>query len=175
MTTRRQSFRGTALACGLALLLAGCPKTSKEGQPKTPTPAGPQGVSSPTPPPGGGGNPIIPGGGPGVMAGRGAGTKTDARNQIYQIATAYNQFYTENGRGPGTQEEFMEYIKTFGKEYQSMKEGYFYIVPNVQPASMVIIAYESKPDSMGRHFVAMGDRQITALTTQELKAALGMK
>jgi len=178
---------GWRAAVGLAgmalLLLAGCQKFFKpdanNSPPSTQQVSGQPSPFQPPPPQGGGGNggggnPIIPGAGPGVMAGRGAGMKTDARNQIGQIAKFYVSFNTEFNRSPASKKELMDYLKnSANKEYLSLEEGYFEIVPNAQLASNVIIVYETKADNTGRHFIAMGDGSVSAGTTQEVKAALG--
>lgn len=178
----------TALSlAGMALLLlAGCQKFFKpdanNSPPSTQQVSGQPSPFQPPPPPpggggnGGGGNPIVPGAGPGVMAGRGAGMKTDARNQIGQIAKFYIAFNTEFNRSPASKKELMDYLKTeANKEYQSLQEGYFEIVPNAQLASNIILVYEAKADNAGKHFVAMGDGSVSAGTTQEVKAALGLR
>ena len=72
--------------------------------------------------------------------------------------------------------ELMDYLKnSANKEYQSLEEGYFEIVPNAQLASNLILVYETKADNAGKHFVAMGDGSVSAGTTQEVKAALGIR
>src|SRR5262245_8001807 len=178
MTMTKNTRRGAvaALAC-LALMLAGCPKKPTPPGP-APAPAPPTASTPPPPvqqPSAGGGNPIVPGGGPAVGGVRGAATKADARNQIYQIALFYNQFFSEMGRGPTNAQELMDYMGATTKEYQSLKEQYFILVPNVNPNSGVVIAYEQKPDNSGNHFVAMGDRSVSLMSTQQLRAALGMR
>lgn len=174
-----------AICTGLCLLLVlvGCARSPKSG---TGTPTNP--ATAPTQPPGpvggpgvgagggAGGNPIVPGGGAVVGGVRGAGFKNDAKNQLSQIGLFYNQFFAENGRGPANTQEFMDYIqRDAAKEHQSLKEGYFILVPNARPASGVVLAYEAKADNNGNLLVVMGDRAVNFVTAQQLQAALGQK
>jgi len=101
--------------------------------------------------------------------------KADAMNQTKNIATLYFSFSTDMGHPPATKEEFMEYIKSSaGKEYKSLQEGDFTLVPKAQGGNAVV-AYEQNADSNGNHFVAMGDGSVQKMTTQDLRAALAMK
>jgi hypothetical protein len=166
--------RATTLCLGVlvvsaVLATAGCRKAKP---PQAQAATGQVTQPGPPPPPAGGGG----GGAPINPAGMDVRRKIDeavAYNQLYQIARFYNLYATENSRAPASQQELAEYLRRdAAKEYKSIQDGIFVIVPNARLASGVVVAYENEADRAGNHFVAYGDGAVQKMTTQQLQTAL---
>lgn len=156
----------------IALGLSGCFRAAPVGK----TAAGPVNPGPPADPAQAGPQPPAGGVAQGGIDLKRVITKSDAANQLRNIAQFYIFYTQEHGQPPATQKDLMEYLKTeANKEYKSLDEGYFVIVPKAKTASGVIIAYEQNGDSSGNHFVATGDGAVNKMTTQELRAALGLR
>jgi hypothetical protein len=161
----------------LGIALSGCFRAkpvAKAVPAPAPAPAPVEAVENPQPPPPKE-NPN-PGGGGVFNDPKRVIQKADAMNQLKNIAMMYVQYSLENNQPPASQKDLMEYLKTSaGKEYKSLEEGYFTVVPKAKTASGVVVAYEQTADRGGSHFVAMGDGSVQKMTTQDLRAALGMR
>jgi hypothetical protein len=96
-----------------------------------------------------------------------------AYNQLYQIARFYILFHNDNSRAPSSQQELAEYLKRdANKEYNSLTQGLFVVVPNARLATGSVVAHEREPDRAGMVFAAMGDGSVRKLSAAELQGAL---
>jgi hypothetical protein len=102
-----------------------------------------------------------------------AGAGVAEKNDLKQLATFYQLFDAEFGRGPKALPEFLHYIKRDApKLHKALTDGRYVLVLTRKPSSKAVLVYEKKPDRKGVHTVAMGDASVSTLTTKQLRANL---
>jgi hypothetical protein len=148
-------FRWAGVVPLFALLLGGCgdgKNREKEEAPRNPLLGAPQ---------------------PGAGGVRRAIDRPKVQNDLRNVATFYNTFFAEMGRGPKTVDEFMQYIMRDARQlHQVLSEGYYVLVLVARPGGATILAYEKTPDAQGLQMAVRGDGSVSSMTAQELQKAL---
>ncbi len=98
------------------------------------------------------------------------GDTEEVKGDMRTIAQLYQAYHTEFRKSPPNQKAFMDSNRQANALYRKFQSGQYKIVPNVRPASGIIVAYEAVADQSGHHVVAMGDGAVDFATTQELRA-----
>lgn len=96
--------------------------------------------------------------------------RPERMNELKQIATFYNTFRTDRGKGPQKAEEFISYIQRDSPPIKKAIEDRYYVV--VSNVTQGIVAYEHDPDIAGRHGAVDGNGAVQDLTTDELVTQL---
>lgn len=137
----------------------------------------------PLPPPPQGGVPIVPGikegnpakkGGAGIVNNvRGAGYRTERRNELRQIGLFFQQFCEGTPKSGRTKEAFLDYIKRDSKAiHEAVSDGYY--VMNMRAdlgTAQSVIAYERDLDQPG-HLCVRGDASVDYVPQAMLKELL---
>jgi len=108
---------------------------------------------------------------------RQAADLTETRNDLMQIALAYNNFLADSvdKHGPKNQQELSPFYENSGRLNQALVEKRITVIWGI-PAlfmgdSKLIFAYETKPDRLGYRLVAMGDASVQTMDGQEFNPA----
>lgn len=107
---------------------------------------------------------------------RGAGYRTERRNELRQIGLFFQQWCeVERNKSTRTKDGFLEFIKRDSKIiHDSIADGYYTLnVRADHTSSMSIIAYETDSEKNGTNMVVRGDLSVDHVTPPELKAGLG--
>jgi prepilin-type N-terminal cleavage/methylation domain-containing protein len=102
-----------------------------------------------------------------------AADETDVRNELMQIAVAYNNFTVAMSRGPQTQKELSPFYENSNRINEDLETGRITVIWGISaPDSHTILAYETSADRLGHRLVAMGDASVQTMDWQELKSTL---
>jgi hypothetical protein len=95
-------------------------------------------------------------------------------NELRQIALFYESYRNERGKPPSNLQEFTNSFKREAPDIvKAIEENYYVVVLNVRGSG--IIAYEKEPDIHDEHAVAKTDASVNTITSQQLKAELGIQ
>jgi len=105
---------------------------------------------------------------------RGAGYRTERKNELRQIGLFFQQYAEAAPKSARTKQGFMDYMKRDSKViWDAIDDGYYTInVKADHTAANSIIAYETDIDRQG-YLAVRGDLSVDYITQQELNAALG--
>jgi hypothetical protein len=100
--------------------------------------------------------------------------KPKAANNLQQLAYFYIEYNADNGRPPGSWQEFKAYIERDAPAtmIKAVEDGRLIIIWNARCASNVVLAYERDVDLNGDQVAVMGDASVHTMKTQDLQAAL---
>jgi predicted Zn finger-like uncharacterized protein len=102
---------------------------------------------------------------------RGAGYRTERRNELRQIGLFFQQYAETTPKSARTKEGFMDYMKRDSKViWDCLDDGYYTLNPKVDHTSgSSVIAYETDIDRNGMHLAVRGDLSVDYTPPQDLK------
>jgi predicted Zn finger-like uncharacterized protein len=106
---------------------------------------------------------------------RGAGYRTERKNELKQIGLFFGQFCDSAPKSARTKEAFLDFIKRDAKViHETILDGYYVVnLKADHTSSASVVAYERDAELNGNHLVVRGDTSVDYITGQELKMALG--
>jgi predicted Zn finger-like uncharacterized protein len=106
---------------------------------------------------------------------RGAGARTQRKNELRQIGSFYQQFCLTTPKSARTKEAFLEFIKRDSRAiHEAISDDYYTINFRADDASSnSIIAFESFIDGNGMYMAVRGDLSVDYVPPQDVKNAMG--
>jgi prepilin-type N-terminal cleavage/methylation domain-containing protein len=103
-----------------------------------------------------------------------AAQDTDRRNELKQIALAYNNYCAANKHGPNSQQDLSSFYENSSRINEDLDAGQITVIWGVVPDgdSNPPLAYETKGDRIGNHMVALADGSVQTLDGSEFAAML---
>jgi hypothetical protein len=107
---------------------------------------------------------------------RGAGYRTERKNELKNIGTFFQLYCEAAPKSARTKQGFMDFMKRDSKViWDAIDDGYYTInVKADHTSSMSVIAYETDIDRQG-YLAVRGDLSVDYITAEELNAAVGKK
>jgi prepilin-type N-terminal cleavage/methylation domain-containing protein len=115
---------------------------------------------------------------PAVQRARQAADLTETRNDLKQIALAYNNFLADSvdKRGPKNQRELSPFYENNSRINQALIDKRITVVWGISAGFMgkstIILAYETNADRLGHRLVALGDASVQTMDGPEFSSAL---
>jgi type II secretory pathway pseudopilin PulG len=111
---------------------------------------------------------------PAVQRARQAADDTDIRNELRQIAVAYNNCAVAKKRGPQTQKELSPFYEDSTRINEDLEKGRITVIWGLSGQALdshAMLAYETQADRIGNRMVSMGDASVQTMDQQEFNSA----
>jgi prepilin-type N-terminal cleavage/methylation domain-containing protein len=111
---------------------------------------------------------------PAVQRARQAADDMDIRNDLKQIAVAYNNYAVAKNRGPKTAHDLSPFFENGNRINEQLATGRITVLWGIPPQfldSYTILAYEAQVDRIGNRLVAMGDASVQTMNQQEFSSS----
>jgi prepilin-type N-terminal cleavage/methylation domain-containing protein len=95
----------------------------------------------------------------------------ESRNELNQIAVAYDDFFVAWKRGPKNSDELSPFYEKNNRINRDLKDRRIIVRWDMSPPSG-ILAYMTEADAFGNHLVAWAGGSVESITADELKAYL---
>jgi prepilin-type N-terminal cleavage/methylation domain-containing protein len=99
---------------------------------------------------------------------------TDTRNDLRQLAVAYNNYWVAKKRAPNSQQQLSPFYENSGGINEAIDTGRITVIWGVAAAtdSNPPLAYETQADRIGNRMVGMADGSVQTVNEAEFAAML---